>query len=121
MVVKTRRAWALKPTSYISLVLSWLLIPCYPEGSLLFQTGPIVAPRRGKFPFVSPTRVLDLVDYLSSSDSDPSKDSLPLVPDFPLVSPFGSSSHDTLAPSSEYPLAPVVALPEIRRRRAILI
>ncbi|GKD16735.1 hypothetical protein Tco_1205893 [Tanacetum coccineum] len=114
MVVKTRRAWALKPTSYISLVLSWLLIPCYPEGSLLFQTGPIVAPRRGKFPFVSPTGVLDLLDYSSSSDSDPSEDSLPHIPDLPLVSPSGSSSHDTFAPSSEFPLAPIVAPPRIR-------
>ncbi|GJR95566.1 putative reverse transcriptase domain-containing protein [Tanacetum coccineum] len=36
-------------------------------------------------------------------------------------SPSGSSSHDTLAPSSEFPIAPVVAPPEIRRRPAILI
>ncbi|GKE59733.1 hypothetical protein Tco_1510100, partial [Tanacetum coccineum] len=28
------------------------------------------------------------VDYSSSSDSDPSKDSLPLAPELPLVSPF---------------------------------
>ncbi|GKE92530.1 hypothetical protein Tco_1573625, partial [Tanacetum coccineum] len=35
--------------------------------------------------------------------------------------PSGSSSHDTLAPSSEFPVAPVVAPPEIRRRPAILI
>ncbi|GKG20904.1 hypothetical protein Tco_0380705 [Tanacetum coccineum] len=60
-----------------------------------------------------PTGVLDLVDYSSSSDSDPSEDSLPPVPDLPLVSPFGLSSHDTLAPSSEFPLAPVVAPPGI--------
>ncbi|GJU65115.1 putative reverse transcriptase domain-containing protein [Tanacetum coccineum] len=31
---------------------------------------------------------LDLVDYSSSSNSDPSKDSLPPAPDLPLVSPF---------------------------------
>ncbi|GJX60532.1 hypothetical protein Tco_0291922 [Tanacetum coccineum] len=42
----------------------------------------------GAVPFVSPTGVLDLVDYSSSSDSDPSEDSLPLAPDLPLVSPF---------------------------------
>ncbi|GKC66507.1 hypothetical protein Tco_1099105 [Tanacetum coccineum] len=41
-------------------------------------------------------------DYSSSSDSDPSEDSLPI------------------APSSEFPLAPVVAPPGIRRRPAIL-
>ncbi|GJZ91671.1 putative reverse transcriptase domain-containing protein [Tanacetum coccineum] len=81
----------------------------------------IVAPEEGTVLVVSPTRVLDLVDYSSSSDSDPLEDSLPLVPDLPLVSPSGSSSHDTLVPSSGYPLAPVVSPPEIRRRRAILI
>ncbi|GJR06049.1 putative reverse transcriptase domain-containing protein [Tanacetum coccineum] len=36
-------------------------------------------------------------------------------------SPLGSSSHDTLAPSSEFPLASVVAPPEICRRPVILI
>ncbi|GKD94458.1 hypothetical protein Tco_1374295, partial [Tanacetum coccineum] len=35
----------------------------------------------------SPVRVLNLVDY-SSSDSDPSEDSLPLAPELPLVSSF---------------------------------
>ncbi|GKD00261.1 hypothetical protein Tco_1170535, partial [Tanacetum coccineum] len=75
-----------------------------------------------------------------SSDSDPSEDSLPPTPDLPLVSPFlcsddseadgesepaeqrpVSSSHDTLAPLSEFPLAPVVPPPGIRRRSATLI
>ncbi|GKF44493.1 hypothetical protein Tco_0131045, partial [Tanacetum coccineum] len=75
-----------------------------------------------------------------SSDSDPLKDSLPSIPDLPLVSPFlcsnyleadgesepaeqrlVSSSHDTLAPLLEFPLAPVVAPPEIRRCPAILV
>ncbi|GJZ25615.1 hypothetical protein Tco_0569868, partial [Tanacetum coccineum] len=84
---------------------------------------------------VSPTGVLDLVDYSSSSDSDPSEDSLSPAPDLPLVSPFlcfddseadgeselaeqrpVSSSHDTLAPLLEFPLAPVVAPLGIRRR-----
>ncbi|GJR77693.1 hypothetical protein Tco_0090058 [Tanacetum coccineum] len=85
-------------------------------------------------------RVLDLVDYSSSSDSDPSEDSLPLAPDLPLVSPFlcfdnteadsesepaeqrpVSSSHDTLAPLSEFPLAPVIAPPGIHRCSATLV
>nr|GFA25927.1 hypothetical protein [Tanacetum cinerariifolium] len=35
----------------------------------------------------SPVELLDLVDY-SSFDSDPSKDSLPLASELPLVSPF---------------------------------
>ncbi|GJX90397.1 putative reverse transcriptase domain-containing protein [Tanacetum coccineum] len=88
----------------------------------------------------SPTGNYNLVDYSSSSDSDPSEDSLPPAPDLPLVSPFlcsddseadgesepaeqrpVSSSHDTLAPLSEFPLAPVVAPPGIRRRSSTLI
>ncbi|GKA18468.1 hypothetical protein Tco_0698383 [Tanacetum coccineum] len=126
----------------------------------------IVAPDVGAVSVVSPTRVLDLVDYSSSSDSDPSEDSLPPVPDLALVSPFlctddseaddesepaeqrperhesltihdaevsrlrdkvvsrpsspsGPSSHDILASSSEFPLAPIVAPPGIRRRKRV--
>ncbi|GKE95966.1 hypothetical protein Tco_1580821, partial [Tanacetum coccineum] len=129
---------------------------------------PIVAPEVGAFSVTSPGGVLDLVDYSSSSDSDPSEDSLPLAPELPLVSPFlcsddsevdsesepaeqrperheslavhdamvsrwrdrvasrpsspsRSSFYDTLASSSEFPIAPVVAPPEIHRRLAILI
>ncbi|GJR71244.1 hypothetical protein Tco_0083609 [Tanacetum coccineum] len=121
---------------------------------------PLVAPEVGAVSVTSPVGVLDLVDYSSSSDSGPSKDSLPLAPELPLVSPFlcfddseadsesehaeqrpkrhesltvhdamvlrwrdrvasrpsspsGSSSHYTLALSSEFPLAPVVAPPRI--------
>ncbi|GJV95472.1 probable alpha,alpha-trehalose-phosphate synthase [UDP-forming] 10 [Tanacetum coccineum] len=94
----------------------------------------VVAPEVGAVFVTSPARVLDLVDY-SSSDSDPSEDSLPPAPELPLVSPFlcsddseagpsspsGSSYDDTFAPSSELPVAPVVAPPGIRRRAAILI
>ncbi|GJY01791.1 hypothetical protein Tco_0359943 [Tanacetum coccineum] len=106
----------------------------------IVPAGPIVTPEVGTVPVISPTEVLDLVDYSSSSDSDPLKDSLPLAPDLPLVSPFlcsddseaddeskpaeqrpVSSSHDTLVPLSEFPLAPVVAPPGIRRRPAILV
>ncbi|GKE16669.1 hypothetical protein Tco_1424246, partial [Tanacetum coccineum] len=107
---------------------------------LVVPTDPIVTPKVGTVLVVSPARVLDLVDYSSSSNSDPSEDSLPPAPDFPLVSPFlcyddtevdgesepaeqrpVSSSHDTFAPLSEFPLAPVVAPPEIRRRSTTLI
>ncbi|GKE30894.1 hypothetical protein Tco_1446278, partial [Tanacetum coccineum] len=89
---------------------------------------------------VSPAGVLDLVDYSPSFDFDPSEDSLPPAPDLPFVSPFlcsddteadnesepaeqrlVSSSHDTLAPLSEFPLAPVVAPHRIRQRSATLV
>ncbi|GKE07717.1 hypothetical protein Tco_1411268 [Tanacetum coccineum] len=115
------------------------IIPVIPEVPII-PADPIVAPDEGTIPVVSPIGVLDLVDYLSSSDSDPSEDSLPPAPDLSLVSPFlcsddseadgeskpveprpVSSSHDTLAPLSEFPLAPVVAPPMIRRRPAILV
>ncbi|GKF31536.1 hypothetical protein Tco_0101334, partial [Tanacetum coccineum] len=82
---------------------------------------PIVTLEVGTVSVVSPSGVLDLVDYSSSSDSDPSEDSLPPVPDLPLVSPSRSSSHDTLSPLSEFPLAPVVALPGIHRRSMTLV
>ncbi|GKD89688.1 hypothetical protein Tco_1365195 [Tanacetum coccineum] len=101
---------------------------------------PIVTPEVGTVSVVSPAAVLDLVDYSPSSDSDPSEDSLPPAPDFPLVSPFLcsddteadgesepaeqrpiSSSHDTLAPLSEFPLAHVVVPPGIHRRSTTLV
>ncbi|GKG21321.1 hypothetical protein Tco_0383916, partial [Tanacetum coccineum] len=63
--------------------------------------------------------VLDLVDYSSSSDSDPSEDSLPVALELPLVSPFLCTDdseadsefepaeqrperHESLTPSSEF-------------------
>ncbi|GKD54291.1 hypothetical protein Tco_1287678 [Tanacetum coccineum] len=134
----------------------------------IIPADPIVIPEVGTDSVVSPVGVLDLLDYSSFSDSDPWKDSLPPVPDLPLVSPFlcfddseandesehaeqrperhesltvhdaevsrwrdrvasrpstpsGPSSHDILAPSSEFPLAPIVAPPGIRRRSTTLI
>ncbi|GKE60920.1 hypothetical protein Tco_1511287 [Tanacetum coccineum] len=115
------------------------IIPVIPEVAVV-PADPMVTPEVGKVLVFSPVRVLDLVDYSPSSDSDPSEDSLPLAPDFPLVSPFLCSddseaddesepaeqrlvlsSHDTLAPLSDFPLAPVVAPPWIRRRPTTLI
>nr|GEW65861.1 putative reverse transcriptase domain-containing protein [Tanacetum cinerariifolium] len=97
----------------------------------------IVAPEVGAVFVISPTEVLNLVDYSSFSDSDPSEDSLPVAPELPLVLPVlyydeseaDSESehaeqrpemHESLAPSSKFPLAPDVAPPGIRRRPAIL-
>ncbi|GJR62461.1 reverse transcriptase domain-containing protein [Tanacetum coccineum] len=98
------------------------IIPIIHEVPIV-PTDPIVTPEVGAVPVVSPTGVLDLVDYSSSSDSDPSEDSLPPTPVLPLVLPFLcsddseangesepaeqrpiSSFHDTLAPLSEFPL-----------------
>ncbi|GJS78010.1 hypothetical protein Tco_0727891, partial [Tanacetum coccineum] len=90
------------------------IIPVIPEVPIV-PADPLVAPNVGTVSVVSPVGVLDLLDYSSSSDSDLSEDSLPHIPDLPLVSPSGSSSHDTLAPSSEFPLAPIVAPPRILR------
>ncbi|GJZ24353.1 hypothetical protein Tco_0561812 [Tanacetum coccineum] len=113
------------------------IIPVIPKVPIA-PADPIVAPEARTVSVVSPSGVLDLVDYSSSSDSDPLEDSLPPVPDLPLVSPFLCSDdleadsesepaeqrperHESLTPSSEFPLAPVVALPEIRRRPAIIV
>ncbi|GJW13747.1 putative reverse transcriptase domain-containing protein [Tanacetum coccineum] len=49
---------------------------------------PLGAPKVGAVSIISPTGVLDLVDYSSSSDSDPSEDSLHVPSELPLVSPF---------------------------------
>ncbi|GKD66150.1 hypothetical protein Tco_1308258 [Tanacetum coccineum] len=96
------------------------IIPIIPEVPIV-PADPILASEVGTVLVVLPTGVLDLVDYSSSFDSDPSGDSLPHVPDLPLVSPSRSSSHDTLAPLSEFPLAPIVAPPGIRQCSATLI
>nr|GEU55269.1 hypothetical protein [Tanacetum cinerariifolium] len=98
----------------------------------------LVASEVGVVFVILSTRVLDLVDYSSFSDSDPSEDSLPLAPELPLVSPFLCSDdskvdseskpaeqrperHESLTPSSEFPLAPVVFPPKIRRWQPILV
>ncbi|GJS01126.1 reverse transcriptase domain-containing protein [Tanacetum coccineum] len=103
----------------------------------------LVAPEVGAAAVASPARVLEL-DTHSLSKANPSKSSPPPVSVAPMVSPFlsrvalRSSSPTTstleiptapilpapsaiVAPSSEFPLAPVVAPPRIRQRRAILI
>ncbi|GJZ17309.1 hypothetical protein Tco_0553432 [Tanacetum coccineum] len=82
---------------------------------LIIPADPLVALDVGTVLVVLPTGVLDLLDYSSSFDSDPSEDSLSYIPDLALVSPSRSSSHDTFAPSSEFPIAPIVASPRIRR------
>ncbi|GJV80908.1 hypothetical protein Tco_1516778 [Tanacetum coccineum] len=116
---------------------SIIVIPVVPAEVPIVPADPLIAPEVGAVFVISPTGVLDLVDYSSSSDSDPSKDSLPVAPELPFVSPFLCSDdseadsesepaeqrperHESLAPSSEFPLAPVVAPPEIHRRPAIL-
>ncbi|GJZ25734.1 putative reverse transcriptase domain-containing protein, partial [Tanacetum coccineum] len=101
-----------------------------------------VAPEVGAASVVSPARVLEL-DTHSSSEADPSESSPPPVSVALMVLPFlcsDDSESDTeiperhiptapilpapsaiVAPSSKFPLAPVVAPPEIYRRRSILI
>ncbi|GKE59378.1 hypothetical protein Tco_1498563, partial [Tanacetum coccineum] len=113
------------------------VIPVVPAEVPIAPADLIVAPEVGAVSIISPTGVLDLVDYSSSSDSDPLEDSLPVAPELPLVSPFLCSDdlevdsesepaeqrperHESLTPSSKFPLAPVVAPPGIRRRPSIL-
>ncbi|GKE72238.1 hypothetical protein Tco_1534279 [Tanacetum coccineum] len=108
-----------------------------------------VAPEVGAAAVASLDRVLKL-DTHSLSEVDPSESSLPPASVAPMVSPFlcsddseskvasRSSSPTTstpeiptapilpvpsaiVAPSSEFPIAPIVAPPRIRQRRAILI
>ncbi|GKD90307.1 hypothetical protein Tco_1365814 [Tanacetum coccineum] len=90
------------------------IIPVIPEVPVVLA-DPIVAPEEGTVSVVSPVGVLDLVDYSSSSDSDPLEDSLPPAPDLPLVSPFCV----LMTLRRTFPLASVVAPPEIHRLRSI--
>nr|GEU40548.1 putative reverse transcriptase domain-containing protein [Tanacetum cinerariifolium] len=69
------------PTSIPVILVVPAEVPIVPADS-------IVTPKVGTVFVISLTRVLDLVDYLSSFDSDPSEDSLPVAPKLPLVSPF---------------------------------
>ncbi|GJS31489.1 hypothetical protein Tco_0492109 [Tanacetum coccineum] len=95
--------------------------PVVPVEVLIVLDDPLVAPEMGAVSVILPTRVLDLVDYSSSSDSDPSEDSLPLAPELPLVLPllcFDDSEvdneyepaeqrperHESLTPSSSFHL-----------------
>nr|GEU95788.1 putative reverse transcriptase domain-containing protein [Tanacetum cinerariifolium] len=104
------------------------VIPVVPTEVSIAPLDPIVAPKVGAVYVISPTKVIDLVDY--SSSSDPSVDSLLVAPELPLVSPFLCSDdlqadsesgpaeqrperHESLAPSSEFALETVVAPPKI--------
>ncbi|GJT98642.1 hypothetical protein Tco_1094160, partial [Tanacetum coccineum] len=91
---------------------SILVILVVPAEVPIAPVDPLVAPEVGAVSVISPTRVLDLVDYSSFSDSDSSK-SEPIEQ--------RPKRHESLTPSSEFPLAPVVAPPRICRRPAILV
>ncbi|GJS57925.1 putative reverse transcriptase domain-containing protein [Tanacetum coccineum] len=65
-----------------------LVIPVVPAEVPIAPANLLVSPEVGAISFISPTGVLDLVAYSSSSDSDPSDDSFPVAPELPLVSPF---------------------------------
>ncbi|GJX21782.1 hypothetical protein Tco_0226227, partial [Tanacetum coccineum] len=84
-----------------TILTSILVIPVVPAEVPIAPADLLVAPEVGAVSVISPTRVLDLVDYSSSSDSDP--------------------SHESLTPSYEFPLAPVVSPPRIHRRPSILV
>ncbi|GJV00634.1 hypothetical protein Tco_1329904, partial [Tanacetum coccineum] len=81
---------------------SILVIPVVPTEVSIAPADPLVAPEVGAVSFISPTGVLDLVDYSSSSDSDPLEDSLPVALELPLVSTF-LCSDDSEADSESAP------------------
>ncbi|GJX44068.1 hypothetical protein Tco_0260744 [Tanacetum coccineum] len=74
--------------SHAPRVIFFGVIPAIIAEVPIVLADPIVAPEVGAVPVVLPTGVLDLVDYSSSSDSDPSEDSLPPAPDLPLSFPL---------------------------------
>ncbi|GKC10448.1 hypothetical protein Tco_1007230, partial [Tanacetum coccineum] len=69
------------------------VIPVVPAKVLIVPADPLVAPEVGAVSVISPTGVLDLMDYSSFSDSDPSKDFLPLAPE--RVSHRSSDRHSS--------------------------
>ncbi|GJS72625.1 hypothetical protein Tco_0705466 [Tanacetum coccineum] len=77
------------------------VIPVIPAEVPFVLADPLVTPEVGAIFVTLPTGVLDLVDY-SSSDSDPSEDSLPPAPELPLVLPF-LCSDDSEADSKSEP------------------
>ncbi|GKC40931.1 hypothetical protein Tco_1053315, partial [Tanacetum coccineum] len=102
----------------------------------IVHADPLVAPEVRAVSVTLPTGVLDLVGY-SSSDSDPSEDSLPPTPELPLVSPFLCSDDSKMDSESEpveerperheslivhdFPVALVIAPPGICQWPTILI
>ncbi|GKF18563.1 hypothetical protein Tco_0063481, partial [Tanacetum coccineum] len=91
------------------------VIPVVPAEVPIAPANLIVAPEVGAVSVISPTEVLDLVDYSSFSDSDPSEDYLLAESESEPVEQR-LERHESLTPSSEFPLAPVAAPPGIRRR-----
>ncbi|GJU50985.1 ribonuclease H-like domain-containing protein [Tanacetum coccineum] len=101
-------------------------ISSYAPRVILFGAIPAIIPVVPEVPIIPPDLIVA------------PEDSLPPVPDLPLVSPFlcsddseanGESEpaeqrperHESLTPSSEFPLAPIVPPPGIRRRPSILV
>ncbi|GKF71381.1 hypothetical protein Tco_0207495, partial [Tanacetum coccineum] len=76
-------------------------IPVVPAEVPIAPADPLVALEVGAVSIISPTEVLDLVDYSSSSDSDPSEDSLPIAPELSLVPPFLCSDDSEADNESE--------------------
>nr|GEX87750.1 hypothetical protein [Tanacetum cinerariifolium] len=117
---------------------SILVILAVPPKVPIAHVDLLVVPNVGAVYVISPTILLDLVDYPSSFDSDPSEDCLHITPELPLVSPFLCSDnseadsesepaeqkpkrHKPLVPLSEFPLTLVVTPPKIHQRPTILV
>nr|GEW89323.1 hypothetical protein [Tanacetum cinerariifolium] len=81
-----------------------------------------ITPKVGAATVASPVGVLELDTY-SSLKADPSESSQPPVSIAPMIpaGPILPTPFVIVAPSSEFPITPVVAPPRIRRQRAILI
>ncbi|GKF05784.1 hypothetical protein Tco_0036452, partial [Tanacetum coccineum] len=84
-----------------TIITSIPIIPVVHAEVPIVHADPLVIPEVGVVFVISPTEVLDLVDYSSSSDFDPSEDSLPLAPQLPLVSPFLCSDDSGVDSESE--------------------
>ncbi|GKG59117.1 hypothetical protein Tco_0602826, partial [Tanacetum coccineum] len=75
---------ALRVILFGTILTSIPIIPVVPTEVPNAPVDLIVAPEVGAVFVISPTGVLNLVDYSSSSDSGPSEDFLPVTPELPL-------------------------------------
>nr|GEU71795.1 hypothetical protein [Tanacetum cinerariifolium] len=80
---------------------SILVILVVPAEVLIAPADPLGSPEVGSIYVILPSEVLDLVDYSSSYDSNPSEDFLPISPELPLVSPFLCSNDSEVDSESE--------------------
>nr|GEU95869.1 reverse transcriptase domain-containing protein [Tanacetum cinerariifolium] len=92
------------------------VIHVVPVEVIIAPANPLVTLEVGAAYVISPTGVLDLVDYSSSTDCDPLVDSLPVALELPLGSPFlctDDSKADRFVEGQQFLSDPVRLFPSV--------